>query len=158
MRLKTQIKKFPLACDWTDRRRRKTEEKVGMFSGYTSAARVSSQTSEPRYRFPRFGANGLHPGRRNDPSPIRPEEVATAMAFLQMLKPTQRAYVSSYTLKHAAENWGRKVGLCAYVSNGALILAALMLGLIVRPYDGWLNPNAAIGVSRADFGRITGAC
>jgi hypothetical protein len=126
---------------------------------YTSDAGVSSATSEPsRYRFPRFGANGLHPGQRNEPSPIRPDQVATAMAFLQMLRPTQRAYVSSYSLKHAAENWGCKVGLCSYVSNGALILAALMLGLIVRPYDGWLNPNAAIGVSKRDFRRITGAC
>src|SRR5204863_6848975 len=104
----------------------------------------------PRYRSPRFGANGLHPGRRSEPSPIQPDEVATAMAFLQMFRPTQRAYVSSYSLKHAAENWGRTVGLRAYVSNGALILAALMLGLAVRPSNGWLNPNAAIGTSKRD--------
>src|SRR5207248_8631498 len=95
---------------------------------------MSSPISKPpRYHCPRFGANGLHPGRRSEPSPIQPEEVATAMAFLQMLRPTKLAYVSSYSLKHAAENWGREVGLRAYVSNGALILAALTLGLVVRP-------------------------
>ena len=128
---------------------------------YTSASvEMSSRTLTPlRCRFPRMGANGLHPGQGNEPSPIRPDEVAAAMAFLHMFKPTQRAYISSYTLKHAAENWGRTVGLRAYVSNGALILAALLLGLVVRPYDNdGLNPNAAIGVSRADFRRITGAC
>jgi hypothetical protein len=44
------------------------------------------------------------------------------------------------------------------VSNGALILAALMLGLVVKPYDlGWVNPNAGIGISKRDFRRITGA-
>ena len=131
-------------------------------SDHTSAAvEVSNPLSEPpRWRFPRFGANGLYPGRRNEPSPIQPDQVATAMAFLQRLKPTQRGYISSYALKHAAENWGRDVGMCAYVSNGALILAALLLGLVVRPYDEdrYLNPNAAIGVSKRDYRRIVGAC
>jgi hypothetical protein len=114
------------------------------------------ERSEP-LRFPRFGANGLYPGRRREPSPIQPDQVLTAMAFLRMFTPTKRAYCSSYTLKHAAENWGGKLGLCSYVSNGALILAALMLGLVVRPYDCWgVNPNAGIGISKRDFRRITG--
>lgn len=129
-----------------------------MHDNHTSAhIEVSSANSEPRCRFPRFGANGLHPGRRSKPSPIQPDQVTTAMAFLRMFTPTKRAYYSSYYLKHAAENWGSQVGLSAYVSNGALILAALMLGLVVKPYHGWLNPNAAIGISKRDFRRITGA-
>ncbi|MCK1677763.1 hypothetical protein [Bradyrhizobium sp. 150] len=115
-----------------------------------------SADRELRHRFPRFGANGLYPGRQGEPSPIQPDQVLTAVAFLRMFTPTKRAYYSSYYLKHAAKNWGGRVGLCAYVSNGALILAALMLGLVIKPYRGWLNPNAAIGISKRDFRRFTG--
>jgi hypothetical protein len=118
---------------------------------------IRRERSEP-LRFPRFGANGLYPGLRSEPSPIQPDQVLTAMMFLRMFTPTKLTYYSSYFLKHAAENWGGKVGLCSYVSNGALILAALMLGLTVAPYDkeGW-SPNAGIGISKRDFRRITGA-
>jgi hypothetical protein len=117
---------------------------------------ISRERSEP-LRFPRFGANGLYPAPRSEPSPIRPDQVWTAMAFLRMFTPTKRAHFSSYFLKHAAENWGCKVGLCSYVSNGALILAALMLGLVVKPYDCCgVNPNAGIGISKRAFRRITG--
>ncbi|MCA1453980.1 hypothetical protein I6F35_12235 [Bradyrhizobium sp. BRP22] len=116
-------------------------------------------SAEPRYRFPHFGANGFYPGRGRAPSPLQPEQIATAMAFLQMFRPTKHGTLSSYFLKHAAENWGGKIGLCSYVSNGALILAALMLGLVVEPHrpDWLLSPNADIGISRRDFRRITGS-
>jgi hypothetical protein len=33
-----------------------------------------------------------------------------------------------------------------------------MLGLVLKPYRGWLNPNAAIGISKRDLRRFTGAC
>jgi hypothetical protein len=118
---------------------------------------IRRERSEP-LRFPRFGANGLYPGPRSAPSPIQPDQVLTARMFLRRFTPTKLAYFSSYFLKHEAERWGAKVGLCSYVSNGALILAAMELGLVVRPYDlGWVNPNAGIGISKRDFRRITGA-
>ena len=63
----------------------------------------------------------------------------------------------SYALKHSAERWGERNGLEGYVSNGALIAAALHLGFLVRPDDprslsmqwlGKVRPNARIGLSR----------
>jgi hypothetical protein len=49
-------------------------------------------------------------------------------------------------LKHRAENWGNQHGMESYVSNGALIEAAIRLGLTIKP----VNINANIGVSVKD--------
>ncbi len=47
----------------------------------------------------------------------------------------------SYGLKHLAERWGATVGLSRYVTNGAAICAALMLGYrAVRDLNG---PNCS---------------
>ena len=54
--------------------------------------------------------------------------------------------MSSYHLKHRAENWGKRWGGSTYVSNGALIEAAIRLGLVIRPY----GINANIGVSQRE--------
>jgi hypothetical protein len=136
-----------------------TNGQVGRARSSQNVFREQSPTNSPSHRqarfvdaplrFPGFGANGLYPGRRGAPSPIQPDQVLTAMMFLRMFTP-------SYYLKHVAERWGAKVGLCSYVSNGALILAAMELGLVVRPCDDWPNPNCRIGISKRDLRRITG--
>jgi hypothetical protein len=70
---------------------------------------------------------------------IRPDEVATCIAFLRQCQPTTKPKLSSYRLKHAAERWGNR-----YVTNGALIAAASYLNLkIVRVPNG---PNVRIAV------------
>lgn len=77
-------------------------------------------------------------------------EVQTAVAFLRLLKPTKAAaYHSpgSYGLKHAAETWGRYHRMEPYVSNGALIAAAVSLGYPVRHFIR-NDPNVAIGIHR----------
>jgi hypothetical protein len=58
-------------------------------------------------------------------------------------------------LKHEAERWGGRNRMCSYVSNGALIAAALFLGLAIDEYGNcWpTSPNAKIGVSKRDFSR-----
>jgi hypothetical protein len=52
-------------------------------------------------------------------------QVVTAKAFIQL---TYLEDYGSYNLKHAAENFGQEVGLERYVSNGALIVAAIWRG------------------------------
>ena len=79
-------------------------------------------------------------------SPPEEDQVQTAMMYLALFKPVKRGGVSSYGLKHRAENWGGRNGRSSYVANGALIEAAIRLGLTVKPY----RINALIGVSRSE--------
>jgi hypothetical protein len=63
------------------------------------------------------------------------EEFCAALAFLFAGAPGAKRHrsVDSYSLKHAAERWAAAHGSKgAYVSNGALIAAALARGLTVR--------------------------
>lgn len=70
------------------------------------------------------------------------------------LFPTRRPTVFSYSLKHLAENWGQRVGMRSYVSNGALILAAFELGLTIKPYDDAPGcPNAQVGAGKWSCGK-----
>jgi hypothetical protein len=85
---------------------------------------------------------GFYRGR----TPPIDREVKTAIAYLSQLTPTKRPTYSSYYLKHRAENWGKRHGHCSYVSNGALIEAAIRLGLTIKP----ISINAHIGVSVRD--------
>lgn len=83
-------------------------------------------------------------------------QIATAAAFLQLLTPTRTATFrspSSYGLKHDAERWGRVNGMEPYVSNGALIAAAVALGLPVRHF-GRGSFNVTVGVSVRDLRRV----
>lgn len=96
-----------------------------------------------------IGCDGI-----GDPEPPEAAQVATAVAFLRLLTPTHAATwqsPGSYGLKHDAEQWGRVNGLEPYVSNGALIAAAVELG-----YPIWYRrgSNAAIGVSKRDLRHI----
>ena len=71
-----------------------------------------------------------------------PMQFARAIEWLRKFKPRKTvSKESSYALKHWAE---REQG--DYVSNGALIAAALFLGLPVRHNFG--TPNANIGIGR----------
>jgi hypothetical protein len=108
-------------------------------------------------RFPRLSANGLYP--RGVSRPIEPNQVETAIQFLSLLTPTKTPRIGSGTLKHHAENWGKRVGLCSYISRGALTAAAVALGLVVETYPPWfaMNPDVAIGVSLKDLKRINTA-
>lgn len=108
-------------------------------------------------RYPFLTADGV-----NNPEPLRHKldydlafmQVATAIAFLRRCTPTVRTKLSSYGLKHDAERWGAtQPGLSPYVSNGALIAAAVYLGFPTRPYN-YKNqvgrivktPSALVGV------------
>ena len=92
-------------------------------------------------------------------------QVATATAFLQQCVLTVTPRENSYHLKHVAEGWGRRHGYMPYVSNGALIVAALAGGVVVKPFDreaadinarvGSYSPNAAVGVSKRSVDRIS---
>lgn len=76
-----------------------------------------------------------------------PKQVETARAFLSGCVPvkTRPAASHSYGLKHAAERWGK-----SYVSNGALIQAAIDLGLRVEPgsINAWVFVAGGKGLNR----------
>lgn len=79
------------------------------------------------------------------------EQVATALQFIdacQRIEASTRKFQNSYSLKHAAERWGRRNGLERYVSNGAFITAAIYRGLPVERWKGAINCGIAIS-SRA---------
>src|ERR1700722_12676457 len=110
---------------------------------------MSGAIALAKRQFPRLCTNGLVPHPGTAPRRIDPAQVETAIAFLSMLTPTKTPRVGSGTLKHDAEAWGKRHGLCSYISRGALTAAAVALGLAVRGYGPlWFeNPHAAIGVS-----------
>jgi hypothetical protein len=76
--------------------------------------------------------------------PIQQDQVDAAKQFLAQIKPTKRARVSSYCLKHAIEIFAGR-----YVSNGAAIVAAIALGFTVKSAGGDFDrdPNCMIAVS-----------
>jgi hypothetical protein len=109
-------------------------------------------------KLPPHDSNGfyLHDGSP-DPrgyygSRAAPDEhqIEIALAYLSRLRPTKRATMSSYSLKHCAERWERHNGRNVYVSNGALIAAAIRLELTIIPH----GINASIGVSRRDVAAL----
>lgn len=68
-----------------------------------------------------------------------------AMEFLAAMPATRRAKLSSFGLMQLAQKWPRGEGVP--MSNGALIAAAMRLGLAVKPASrGRATPNARIGV------------
>jgi hypothetical protein len=109
-----------------------------------------------KHRFPKLCPDGLYPYPGTTPRPIEPDQVETAIAFLWMLTPTKTPRIGSGTLKHDAENWAKRHGLAGYISRGALTVAAVALGLVVKCSGPWwqCNPHVAIGVSLKDLRRI----
>jgi hypothetical protein len=81
------------------------------------------------------------------------DQVATALAFLRLCERTKTPRQGSYGLKHVAERWGEATDRAPYVSNGALIVAALALDLVVEPH-GYGSPNAIVGVARRSVDRL----
>jgi hypothetical protein len=110
-------------------------------------------------------ANGLHDYCIQNPCStgcevgskraVDPDELARARSYLSRLTRTKTFgsnTPNSYGLKHRAE-----YTTGAYVSNGALILAAVKEGILVRPYrngNGQIDLNAAIAVSRRDIRKL----
>lgn len=79
-------------------------------------------------------------GEYHDCTPVNPGELDRATRWLQEVAiPCKRPKGDSYGLKHRAEHWAAKnmrpEWTTDYVSNGALIQAALNLGLPVHPCD-----------------------
>jgi hypothetical protein len=115
--------------------------------------------SRPDYRWDRGGSINVIAKRESLPSfdaagfcrtcrygPPEDDQVKTAIAFLSQVRPSKRPTISSYILKHRAEDWGKRNGLEPYVSNGAMIAAAIRLDLVIERH----GINATIGVSKRD--------
>lgn len=83
---------------------------------------------------------------------FRPEEVATAIAFLKRCRLTKAARRDSYGLKHKAERWGKANGMTPYVSNGELIAAAIYLGFPVAIDTS--DVNALVGVDKRSLRKL----
>jgi len=75
-------------------------------------------------------------------------QVTICRNFLRQCERTRTPRRGSYWLKHVVERW-----VDTYVSNGALIQAALDEGLVVVPH-GYGLPNAGIGVGVRSVRRV----
>jgi len=128
-------------------------------NGRPAISAGQEQIERARVRFPEISANGIYPFPGSELQEIVPDQIDTALEFLARLEPTKTGRIGSGTLKHDCENWGGVTGLSAYVSRGALTVAALALGYTVQTYPPqWSrNPNVAIGVRKKDLRRIVGA-
>jgi hypothetical protein len=90
-------------------------------------------------------------GRRTDPSLVR--EITSAIEWLKLCERAEKIYRSqtSYGLKHEAERWCREQGHSSggYISNGALLMAAFILGFeVYRPMIPANFPNGFLNISR----------
>jgi len=72
-------------------------------------------------------------------------QVAFSMAYLSFLKRTKTMGAGSYGLKHLVEEWTDQYSDRQYISNGSLIMGAIVLGLRVKQ-DRRGSPNASINV------------
>lgn len=104
-----------------------------------------SRLEEVAAENPDLGLNGY--GHDDDqPPPWPQDQLRRALLWLAVCAPRKRlASEGSYALKHQAE---RLAG--GYVSNGALICAALMCGLRVQPQPP--GPNARIALKAPPTG------
>lgn len=101
--------------------------------------------------------HGVRPRKR-----VCQEEVEIAKEFLKLCRPMKSVQPKTCpvngTLKHDIERWARK-----YVGRGAVIVAALELGIAIKPYYG-IGPRdedddfepvcAIIGINRRDVERM----
>ncbi|BBO06566.1 hypothetical protein SG09_59160 [Bradyrhizobium ottawaense] len=100
---------------------------------------------------------GVHPRH-----PVRREEVEIAKDFMKLCRRMKSVQPTTCpingTLKHDIERWARR-----YVGRGAVIVAALELGITIEPYYG-IGPRdedddfepcaAVIGINSRDVARI----
>jgi hypothetical protein len=76
--------------------------------------------------------------------------IATALMFfdlgpVRINRTLHKRGPSSYGLKHAAESWGRELGLEPYIANGDLIAAALYRRVPIKRFP-WGGPNCLVAV------------
>lgn len=103
-----------------------------------------------------LNASGIVKKEKVQERPISDSEVVTAKAFIgscckKLKQKNQR--MSSYGLKHSAENWGRRMNkligktiFTEYVSNGAFIKAADEMGFMIYPIEGSYNCHFPISM------------
>lgn len=123
---------------------------------YAGAAEAPLR-EDPRGPWPGFSRlceSGLHNGMNNRelPTVIKADEVEIAISFLRLVAARKTKYgrVDSGILRDADERWSHRT-----ISNGAVIAAALSLGLVIDDYpfpNG--TPNALIGVNKADVNKF----
>lgn len=105
---------------------------------------------EVKAAIPQLGVFGMNLHEERD---FAVEEVATAIAFLRQCRKLKRPNHGSYYLKHVAERWGCDNGMQAYVTNGALIVAAVFLGFVVE-WEGNYGLNVGIAIADRDVKRL----
>lgn len=114
-----------------------------------------------RAAHPEMTGYGFRPGHGPDPwadglTLEHLQEIAIARRWLEAMpwrSTVNSCCIGSYAAKHRAEAWARHQGIPeAYVSEGALLLAAVALGVPVRPYGGseW---GAFVGLARRGLRR-----
>jgi hypothetical protein len=126
----------------------------------TSDRAIAQALLDAQRRFPNISADGVCIAFRGAQfQAILPDQIATAIEFLSMLARTKTGRTNSYALKHVCENWGRYHDLSGYVSNGATIVAAVALDLVVTPCGPpWRgSPNVMVGVSEKSVRRLIAA-
>jgi hypothetical protein len=84
--------------------------------------------------------------RKDMHSPGFSGQVDTTVAWM-LANPSKTLKLGSYGIKHQAETWGATNGMAPYVTNGAAICAALLLGYEIRRdwHDG---PNCSFYMKR----------
>jgi hypothetical protein len=105
--------------------------------------------AEVKAAVPQLGTFGMLDRNKRG---LAAEQVATAMAFLRQCQKQKTPNRSSYQLKHVTEHWGRCNGMEPYVTNGALIVAAIFLGFAVE-WDG-RSLHVGVAVSVRDVARL----
>lgn len=117
------------------------------------ASTVQAAIDAVRAASPNLTPEGF--GGRGSNSQLGLAEVQTAIAFLQQCQRNKIPNLNSYALKHAAERWGRRNGMAAYVSNGELIAAGIFVGFEISEPQGL---NVFIGVNRRSVQELDPEC
>ncbi len=125
--------------------------------------RTKDALKEPEWGFPKIAIKlalakhrdltpaGFGGGKHGD---FDHRQIETALAFLELCGSAPVPTYGSYTLKHVCEDWGAIFSRTPYIANGAIIVAAIALGLVVVRFPERGCPNGAIGVDQRKTVRI----
>lgn len=111
-------------------------------TAYISSAEIAWARAA-REAHPEMTGYGFRPGPGPDPwadglTLEHLEEIAIARRWLEAMpwrSTVDSCCIGSYAAKHRAEAWARRHGVpVPYLREGALLLAAVALGVPVRPY------------------------